>query len=79
MSIKQSTTHSNQRPVLPVDGFVRLPAVLAVFPVSRSTWFEGVRTGRFPKPVHLGPRTVAWPVASIRALIENPSTSCSGL
>jgi predicted DNA-binding transcriptional regulator AlpA len=58
---------------LPEVGFVRLPKVLAVYPVGRSTWFEGVRVGRFPKPVKLGPRTSAWRVQDIRELIERCS------
>lgn len=55
---------------LPSEGYVRLPQVLAAFPVSRSTWLAGVKAGRFPKPVKLGPRTTAWRVADIRALLE---------
>lgn len=56
--------------ILPETGFVRLPEVLKVFPVSKSTWWAGVKEGRFPKPVKLGPKTTAWRVEDIRALIE---------
>lgn len=56
---------------LPETGYVRLPAVLRVFPVSRSTWWEGVRQKRFPQPVKLGPRITAWRVEDIRALLES--------
>jgi len=55
---------------LPEAGFVRLPTVLAVYPVSRSTWWLGVKDGRFPKPVKLGPRTTAWRVSDIRELLD---------
>lgn len=63
---------------LPESGFLRLPQIIgdskrgipAVIPVSKSTWWEGCKTGKFPKPVKLGPRTTAWNVADIRALIE---------
>lgn len=55
--------------MLPDVGYVRLPAVLAVIPVSRATWWAGVKSGRFPKGVLLGPRTRAWSVESIRSLI----------
>jgi prophage regulatory protein len=42
-----------------------------VIPVSRSSWYAGVNSGRFPKPVHpFGPRTAVWKVEDIRALIE---------
>lgn len=54
---------------VPAEGLIRLPQVLSIFPVSRSTWWAGVKTGRFPEPVRLGPRTVAWRVCDIRTLI----------
>ena len=47
-----------------------IPPTPPIIPVSRSTWWQGVRDGRYPKPVKLGPRTTAWEVGSIRALIE---------
>lgn len=63
---------------LPQEGFVRLSQIVGsrsdgippIFPVSRSTWWEGVKTGRFPQPVKLGPRVTAWRVADIRQLLE---------
>lgn len=51
-------------------GFLRLPSVLRLIPVARSTWWAGVKSGRFPAPVKLGPRTTAWRVEDIRDLIE---------
>jgi prophage regulatory protein len=56
---------------LPETGFIRLPQVLKVFPVSKSSWWAGVKDGRFPKPVKLGPKTTAWRVQDIRALIDS--------
>ena len=58
--------------VLPPEGFVRLPVVIHVMGIGKTTWWCGVREGRFPKPVKLGPRTSAWRVEDIRALIANP-------
>jgi hypothetical protein len=58
----------------PEYGYVREWQIVAPegpLPISRSTWWEGVRTGRFPKPVKLGPRITAWRVEDIRALIEH--------
>ncbi|MBV7539470.1 AlpA family transcriptional regulator [Acidovorax sp. sic0104] len=52
------------------DHLLRLNAVLARFPVSRSTWYAGVKTGRYPAPVKLGLRATAWRAADIAALIE---------
>ena len=56
---------------LPETGYVRLPAILRVFPVSRSTWWQGVRQKRYPQPVKLGPRITAWKAEDIRTLIES--------
>lgn len=70
-------TEKNRRPhspspSLPEIGYLRLPQVLSLIPVSKSTWWVGVRTGRYPQPVKLGPRITAWRVEDIRALIERP-------
>jgi predicted DNA-binding transcriptional regulator AlpA len=54
---------------IPEIGFIRLPAVLSVIPVSKSTWWAGVKSGRFPKPVKLGENTTAWKAEEIRNLI----------
>lgn len=66
---------------LPQTGYLRLPHIIgnpkaeppipAIIPVGKSTWWQGIKDGRFPKPVKLGPRTTAWRVEDIRALIEN--------
>ena len=60
-----------ERSGIPNEGYMRLPAVLSVFPVSKSTWWAGISAGRFPKGVKLGPRITAWKVEDIRKLIES--------
>lgn len=66
------TSHAAVPSPLPATGYLRLPQVLAVFPVSRSTWWAGVKSGRYPQPVKLSARCTAWPADEIRTLIENP-------
>lgn len=66
---------------LPEEGFVRLPVITgdkdadppipAIIPVSNSQWWLGIKEGRYPKPVKIGPRTTAWRVEDIRALIAS--------
>ena len=46
-----------------------IPPIPPLIPISKSTWWEGIKTGRFPQPIKLGPRTTAWTVESIRDLI----------
>lgn len=63
---------------IPTVGFLRLPQVLAIVPVSKSSWWEGCKSGRYPKPVKLGPRTTAWKAEDIAALVEtlgNPDSN----
>ena len=60
---------------IPSTGFLRLPQVLAIIPISKSVWWEGCKTGRFPKPVKLGPRTTAWRAEDITALVKRLGNS----
>ncbi|MFA7059200.1 MAG: AlpA family phage regulatory protein [Pedobacter sp.] len=70
---------------LPETGFVRLPNIIGdakadppippIIPVSKSTWWAGVKSGRYPQCVKLGPRITAWRVESIRELIRESSMS----
>lgn len=53
------------------DRLLRLPDVLAKFPVGRSTWYAGMRAGRYPKPVRISQRAVGWSSKSIDALIAH--------
>lgn len=55
---------------LPHTGYVRLPAVLKVYPVSKSTWWAGIKTGKYPAGIKLSERVTAWKVDDIRALIQ---------
>jgi predicted DNA-binding transcriptional regulator AlpA len=55
---------------IPQTGFLRLAQVLAIIPLSKSTWFEGCRAGRYPKPVKIGPRASAWKAEDIAALVK---------
>jgi prophage regulatory protein len=57
----------------PLGGFLRLSSIIGPgmpIPVSKSTWWAGVKSGRFPKPIKLGPRITAWRVEDIRQFIE---------
>lgn len=57
----------------PREGLVRLREILAPWgpiPVSKSTWWAGVKDGRFPQPIKLGSRVTCWRAEDIRALFE---------
>ena len=61
---------SQTHPLIPATGIHRLPQILAIFPIGKSTWWEGCRTGRFPKPVKLGPRITVWRAEDIAAMMQ---------
>jgi prophage regulatory protein len=67
---------------IPKEGWLRLkqiigdkkshPPITPIIPVSKSTWWAGVKSGRFPKPIKLaGSRATFWNAGDIRQLIES--------
>lgn len=66
--------NTNTTAGIPQTGFVRLPTILAHIPVSRSTWWAGVKSGKYPAPVKsLGANITAWRAEEISALIARLS------
>lgn len=63
---------------LPETGYLRLAQIVGdkkadiapIIPVSKSTWWAGVKSGRYPQSVKLSERCTAWRVEDVRALIE---------
>ena len=63
--------------VLPETGLVRVAQILGdrkkgivpIVPVSRSNWWAGVRSGRYPKGIKLSDRITVWRAEDIRTLI----------
>jgi prophage regulatory protein len=53
------------------EKLLRLPAVLARVGVSRSTLWSWAREGRFPRPVRIGARAVAWPESAINEWVAS--------
>lgn len=68
-------------PEINENAFYRLPQIIGnpkanppvepIIPVSKSTWWAGVKDKRYPQPVKLSPRTTAWRGADLIALIES--------
>lgn len=63
--------------LLPETGFIRLANILRIIPIGKTTWWAGVKSGRFPEAIKLGERTTAWRVEDIRELIESKYQSSS--
>lgn len=52
------------------DRLLRLKEVLGLVPVGRSSWWAGVKSGKYPAPVKLGPSTTCWKMSDIQQLIQ---------
>lgn len=71
---------------IPETGFLRLkqiigspgkpsasppkPATVGLIPVSKSTWWAGIKSGRYPQPIKLSPGVTVWRVEDVRAVLE---------
>lgn len=63
---------------LPETGFLRLkqilgdkkanPPIPAIIPIGKTSWWEGVKTGRYPKPIKLSERVTVWRLKDILSL-----------
>lgn len=70
---------------IPETGYLRIRQIVGdqargipgIVPIARSSWWAGVKSGKFPKPVKLGPKTTVWRAEDIRALINNPTETSS--
>jgi len=58
---------------LPETGLLRVNQILRFIPISRSSWWAGVKSGLYPKPFKLSERTTVWKVADIITLINGGS------
>lgn len=55
---------------IPQTGLLRIKQVLRFIPISRSSWWEGVRSHRYPQPIKLSERVTCWRASDIRAIVE---------
>jgi prophage regulatory protein len=84
-STKKQTRKKTAYPAsLPESSYLRLAQIIgdatttpptpALIPVKKSSWWAGVKSGRYPQPVRtLGARITVWRVEDIRALIMRAS------
>lgn len=47
------------------------PPIPPIIPISRSAFLKGVKEGKYPQPIVLGPRTKVWALASILAVFDS--------
>ena len=57
--------------ILKYTALIKLPDVLQLYPVSRASWYAGIKLGKYPPPIKIGPRSSAWRLSDINKLIED--------
>ena len=57
--------------ILKYTALIKLPDVLQLYPVSRASWYNGIKLGKYPPPIKIGPRSSAWRLSDIYKLIED--------
>lgn len=65
-------TNNNQ------TGFLRLKEVLKLIPVGKTTWYNGIKSGIYPKPIRISKRLTAWKALDIYSFIESYGNECIG-
>jgi prophage regulatory protein len=51
------------------ERLLRLPAVMAIVGLQKSSIYDGVRNGTFPAPIKLSRRAVCWPESHVAAWV----------
>lgn len=59
---------TNDQKNIDFNRLIRLTEVLTLLPISKSTWWEGVRQGKYPQPVKLGKRLTCWRLSDVLEL-----------
>jgi prophage regulatory protein len=57
----------------PKDALVRISKIIGpngLIPVSRSSFYQGISDGIYPKAVRLGKRTSAWRMSELMRVIQ---------
>jgi prophage regulatory protein len=52
------------------EKLLRLPAVMAIVGLQKSSIYEGVKNGTFPAPIKLSRRAVCWPESHIASWVS---------
>lgn len=52
------------------EKLLRLPAVMAIVGLQKSSIYEGVKNGTFPAPIKLSRRAVCWPESHIATWVK---------
>lgn len=67
----------SQGSINPVDRLMRLSEVVDTIGRSRTSIYYDVKAGRFPEPLRIGQRAIAWRERDIQKWIETRENGCA--
>ena len=53
------------------DRLIKLPEVLATLGMRKSKWYDGIKAGKYPKPIKRGRRDTVWPMSVIQKIVSD--------
>jgi predicted DNA-binding transcriptional regulator AlpA len=54
-----------------VEKFLKIEHILEIFPVCKSTWYNGVKANKYPKPLETGTKYSLWKEKDIKDFINS--------
>ena len=54
-----------------IGDYKAIPPIQPIIPVTKSTWWDGVKKGKYPKPYKIGNNTTVWRSDEIQALVDD--------
>ena len=53
------------------EQYLRLPQVVAITAIAKSTVWKWIKTNGFPSPIKLSPKCSAWKLSEVEAWMKN--------
>jgi len=78
MANQTSTVSEDSQGMLRIWHILGTKEKPGLFPISKASWYAGIADGRYPRPVQIGKRAVAWNSSEINALIDDLSKNKEG-
>ncbi len=75
-TLQKSNIQSTSVSIFPDIALWRLSQVLDHIPVSKSTWWAGVKSGRYPPGIKISNKCTAWRVKDILKLAQGLQSDC---
>ncbi len=68
-NIQEIQSHHKDQALERIIGFYRLPQILELIPMSKSSWWNGINSGKFPKGFNIGSNITVWLKLDIHKLL----------